>query len=127
MDCRSSGYDPVLVVLDSTPNSKLAELEKAFLAQNGDVYIGAAAWEHLDNLAGEIMARFLERYVRGPIDQLIADAPTVLPDFNAKMTPNSIDLSVGNETLRIPRVLAEEDDADRDETPDDAQDSFPGI
>src|SRR6266545_7731271 len=31
-DCRASGYTPVLVVLDPTPNQKLDELRRAFLA-----------------------------------------------------------------------------------------------
>ena len=127
IDCRGSGYDPVLVVLDGTPNPKLAELEKAFLAQGGDVYIGAAAWEHLDDLAGPTMAQFLERYVREPIDQLIAEVPTALPDFRATMSDQSIDLTVGDDTLRIPRSTGDPGGDDRDATPEDAEESIPGL
>lgn len=127
IDCRESGYDPVLVVLDGTPNPKLAELERAFLAQDGQVHIGAAAWEHLDNLAGPTMAQFLERYVRAPIDRLIDEAPTALPEFNAVMSDQSIDLTIGDDTLRIPREPDEDGDADRDSAPEDAQENIPGL
>ncbi len=63
VDCRKSGYAPVLVVLDATANPKLAQLESAFLAQRGKVYKGEAAWRHLDEAAGQTMALFLEKYV----------------------------------------------------------------
>ncbi len=36
IDCRKSGYVPVLIVLDSTPNEKLTDLTNAFLAQGGE-------------------------------------------------------------------------------------------
>ena len=35
VDCRTSGYTPILIVLDATPNPKLAQLEAAFVAQQG--------------------------------------------------------------------------------------------
>jgi len=115
------------VVLDGTPNPKLADLEKAFLAQGGDVYIGAAAWEHLDSLAGPTMAQFLERYVRGPIDKLIKEAPTILPEFIATMSNESIDISIGGDTLKIPRAAESGGDDGRDAAPEDAQENIPGL
>ncbi len=66
VDCRESGYKPILVVLDSTPNPKLSELERAFLGQGGDIYKGAAAWRHLDELAGPTMSLFLREVCSGP-------------------------------------------------------------
>ena len=73
-DCKASGYVPVLVVLDSTPNAKLEELSRAFLKEDGECYVGAAAWEHLDRLAGQTMASFLDRYVRFPTENLLTQA-----------------------------------------------------
>ena len=40
VDCRTSGYKPILVVLDSTENPKLTELSRAFRDNGGEVYIG---------------------------------------------------------------------------------------
>ncbi len=40
IDCRESGYTPVLLVLDGTVNPKLKELENSFLSQNGTVQFG---------------------------------------------------------------------------------------
>ena len=59
-DCRASGFTPVLVCLDSTPNPKLDSLIRAFLAHQGEVFIGDAAWQHLDSVAGKTMTSFLE-------------------------------------------------------------------
>jgi len=126
VDCSTSGYTPVLVVLDGTANAKLTELETAFLAQGGEVYTGAGAWAHLEALAGQTMSSFLDNYVRGPIDQLISDAPVSPPDFLAVMTHDAITLTVGGETLSIVRLAAETDGDLRDETPDDAGDDILG-
>lgn len=126
LDCRTSGYAPVLIVLDSTANPKLAELEQAFLAQGGEVYTGAAAWRHLESLAGPTMSLFLERYVRTPIDQFIEQAPTTLPRLVVAATADGIDISVGAETLHIVRHASEVNDAGHDQAPDDIGDNFPG-
>jgi hypothetical protein len=126
IDCKKSGYKPVLVVLDSTPNPKLSELERAFLDQDGEVYMGTAAWDHLDHLAGPTMSLFLEKYVRGPIEQLIEEAPQTLPTFVAKMSDNSISISVGDETMQIARRESEAGEEQHDEPPDDVEDNIPG-
>lgn len=124
-ECRLCGFVPVLVVLDPTPNPKLAELTRVFLAEDGEVHTGDKAWEHLDGLAGPTMARFLETYVRGPIEALLAEASDTLPELSLAMKDGAIVVSVGSEELVIQRqsgVLAEDDD----EIPDDAGDVLPG-
>lgn len=125
IDCKGSGYKPVLVVLDRTPNPKLVELERAFVAQGGEAYKGPAAWEHLDSLAGPTMALFLERYIRGPIDRLIKETPQKLPKLVATMSEASIDISVGNECFRIIRREASIGDDQHDQAPDDVADDIP--
>ena len=77
-DCRASGLTPVLVVLDGTANPKLAELQQAFLAAGGKVYVGAEAWTHLNELAGPTMSCFLEKYIHTPLDRLLREAPSTL-------------------------------------------------
>ena len=122
VDCRASGYRPVLVVLDSTVNPKLDELTSAFLAAGGEVHIGADAWRHLDEQAGPTMARFLETYVRKPLQELLAAAPEGwrLSPLSAKSEDGRVILEVGDERLvidRLPIVRASEDVT---EIPDDA-------
>lgn len=118
IDCKQSGFVPVLVCLDGTSNPKLDELKKAFLAQGGEVHTGAEAWAHLEGLAGATMSQFLRTYIRGPIKSLIDEAPTDLPDFTVTASVGFIRITVGGEMLEIRR-----------ESPiqgEDAGDSMPG-
>lgn len=104
VDCRNSGFVPVLIILDPTSNQKMTELSKAFTDAGGEVYIGDQAWKHLDAEAGPTMARFLDKYVRKPITELLEYAPDVLPEMTLRMTSDAITISVGDEQLRIGRV-----------------------
>lgn len=127
IDCRQSGFTPVLVVLDSTPNDKLAQLEKAFRAQKGEVYVGDAAWKHLDSLAGQTMAKFLDKYVRDPLKQLLkeAPAPAQLPKLIAEMQAQNIKISIGTESMTIERTPRSEAASAEDEMPQDVTDQLP--
>lgn len=125
IDCRESGFTPVLVVLDSTPNEKLIQLEKAFKAQNGQVYIGETAWKHLEVVAGPTMAKFLDKYVRDPLKQLLKEVPSTLPKLTAEMLGKDIRISVGNESMTIQRTPRAELASEEDEMPDDATDQLP--
>ena len=77
-DCRNSGYRPVLLVLDPTPNPRLSDLKAAFEQAQGVAFIGDKAWEHLESEAGETMATFVERYVRRPIAEIGRHSPNLL-------------------------------------------------
>jgi hypothetical protein len=81
VDARASGYRPILLVLDPTPNQRLADLKEAFEDADGVAYIGDSAWEHLEHEAGRTMATFVERYVRRPIADVAVHAPTLLNLF----------------------------------------------
>jgi len=127
IDCKKSGFVPILVVLDSTPNPKLRELVRAFERQDGETYLGSAAWSHLEGLAGSTMSRFLEKYVRGPLDRLLAHADDRLPDFGARAEHDRIVLTLGPEELLIERRdSAPVDEAEGDQLPDDVADELPG-
>lgn len=129
-DCKSSGYTPILVVLDPTPNSKLGELKKKFLAEGGEVHIGNDAWTHLDSLAGKSMSRFLDLYVHTPIQALLAQVPEnkeELPDLLLKMAGGEFSLTIAGETLHVKRAPKEEEASDEDPLPDDVEDEFPGA
>lgn len=107
-DCVASGFVPVLLVFDDTQANKLDELRGVFEAAGGEVYVGAAAWAHLEQLAGETIAVFVEKYVRQPLANLLAAAPgrTQLPELNLRQTSNSIVITVGGEELTIVRPQA---------------------
>jgi len=127
IDCKKSGFVPVLIVLDSTPNPKLRELVRAFERCAGETYIGSAAWAHLESLAGGTMARFLEKYVRGPLDQLLSRAGDQLPEFRVREEGGTIKLALGPEELTIARrESAESEETSGDEMPDDAADEIAG-
>ena len=102
-DCKNSGFIPVLIVLDPTPNPKLMELSNAFIGAGGEAYIGDDAWDHLDAEAGPTMAQFLDKYVRAPIMDLLSHVPDTLPVMSLNMTDDAITITVDGEELRIDR------------------------
>ena len=110
MDARYSGYMPVLIVLDPTENAKLSALSVAFKKERGEVYVGEKAWAHLEAQAGPIMSGFVEKYVRAPMESLLAEEPPTgkLPDFGAVMKQDEIIFRIGKEELRVQRCPASE-------------------
>jgi hypothetical protein len=127
LDCRASGYRPVLVCLDGTPNPKLRQLVAVFKRAGGAAYVGDAAWEHLDGLAGPTMASFLDRYIREPLNRLIDEEPEQpLPELRATDEGNALVFRVGAEELRINRHV-EPTDVDGDELPDDVGEQMPNA
>lgn len=103
IDCQKSGYIPVLLVLDSTPNEKLDELVSAFEAAGGKSYIGNSAWQHLEEAAGTTMSLFIEKYVRMPISQILEAAPVNLPEIKLKMDNDKFSVIVGEEINEFSR------------------------
>ncbi len=125
-DARTSGYTPVLVVLDPTSNDKLRELEAAFKAQRGEAYIGAAAWKHLAEKAGATMATFLDIYVHAPLQALLEKAPEKLPDLLLQVTDGYIEVTIGgSEKLMIKRSPKPELASEEDEVPNDIENHLP--
>lgn len=104
VDCKTSGFKPVLIVLDPTPNPKLAELVAVFQREGGETYIGDAAWKHFEDAAGQVMSLFLEKYVRTPIQQTLESSPNCLPDITFKMSDNIFCISVGEEVAKFVRA-----------------------
>lgn len=125
-DAQASGYRPILVVLDPTPNPKLEELSDHFEAAGGHVYVGDAAWKHLEDEAGETMAVFLEKYVRGPLTELLGSADAALGELKVELTEAGVSFTVGGETRIIARGSELEVEVD-DEMPEDVDAALPGI
>ncbi|MBN9119738.1 MAG: restriction endonuclease [Planctomycetes bacterium] len=60
-DCESSGYTPVLLVLDPTPSVRLDDLSAEYRQYGGTAHIGLDAWKHIEEKAGAVMGRFVEK------------------------------------------------------------------
>lgn len=122
VDCIESGFTPVLVVLDPTPNPKLTELVKAFNDSGGKTYVGEQAWQHLENQAGPVMSVFLEHYVKQPLLLLLNEAPDLLPPMTVKLANDgNVEFIVGNDTLKVERAGDLLDSQTKD-LPDDISD-----
>ncbi len=128
-DCKASDFLPVLVVLDPTPNDKLAELSGKFVDEGGEVYIGGTAWKYLHSLAGGTMAQFLERYVHEPLQAVLAalpDTPEELPELRLKMERERFIASLQDGTYLVKRTPRPEEGSDPDGLPDDVDEEVPG-
>lgn len=90
-DCRESGYNPILLVLDPTPSTRLTDLKAEFERYGGGAFIGGEAWDHIDREAGPIMATFVERYVRKPIAEMDTFSKELL-NFTASAAPDGSEL-----------------------------------
>ncbi|MBI5876336.1 MAG: restriction endonuclease [Chloroflexi bacterium] len=106
LDCRTSGFKPVLVVLDPTLNPKLSELVATFEKEGGDTYVGDAAWRHLEAAAGQVMSVFLDKYVKGPMQQVLLATPDAgeLPDITFGMTGDEFSVLVDGEHTAFKRA-----------------------
>jgi hypothetical protein len=104
-EARNSGYTPILIVLDPTPNPKLAELVKAFEDSGGLAFVGDDAWFHLKNEAGEEMGLFLDKYIRAPLDEVYAalDPADVLPPLRVELLAGEVVFKLGEASSKIDR------------------------
>jgi hypothetical protein len=106
VDCRQSGFKPVLIVLDPTPNPKLSDLVAAFEMADGETYVGDAAWHHLEAAAGRVMGVFIDKYVKAPIQRVLDSTPGQLPDIIFRMTDEVFSVSVEKEIVEFKRTSA---------------------
>jgi hypothetical protein len=105
-DCEESGYIPVLLVLDPTPSSRLEDLSGEYEKHGGRAYIGSDAWTHIEEKAGDVMGKFVERYVRVPLVQVDQNAGTLLP-LSIIDNGSNISVQLGSQQFTIPRVQPE--------------------
>jgi hypothetical protein len=127
-DCKASGFLPVLIVLDPTPNSKLETLRARFLDEGGEVYIGDAAWQHFHSLAGPTMSRFIELYVHEPINALLAEMPKThedIPEMTLAMGPTELTIAIAGDVLVIRREPQPAEQSETDPLPEDVDEQVP--
>lgn len=108
-DASGSGFTPILVVFDDTSNDKLDTIIKAFRAAGGYVYKGQQAWEHLDSVAGPTMAKFIDTYVKQPIQAMLDAVPDLdhLPFLKLSVDGTILTVAVGEELHTIERHPSE--------------------
>ena len=126
LDCQASGYTPVLIVLDPTPNPKLEELKQAFLQAHGEVFIGETAWKHLEEEAGASMSIFLENYIRQPLDELLIASSQPLLGLGATYAEDCVHLKIGEQVHIITRLQTEPEE-EAHTLPSDINDELPGL
>ena len=89
VECKAAGLTPVLIVLDPTPSTRLAELQRAFEANDGGVHVDDA-WKVIEGKAGRCMSTFIEKYLRPVLLQMAA--------FDDKL-PDTLTLAWGNDDI----------------------------
>jgi len=104
-DASHSDAIPILLVLDPTASSRLDELRKAYIENGGQVYLGEEAWKHLASAAGSAMSKFIEKYVRPPIEKMdiLAKNGIDLLDFHAAYKNGKIEIQLGDHVRKIQR------------------------
>lgn len=101
-DCAFSGYIPTLLVLDSTPSSRLEMLTSAYQQFGGQVYVGENAWGHLAEKAGWAMGQFVEKYIHAPFRAIALDELS-LPPLSLRAQDDRILVEIGQTRMSIPR------------------------
>ncbi len=102
-DCFNSGYTPILLVLDPTPSTRLDELKAEYEKYQGDAYIGNDAWKHIEDKAGEVMGKFVEKYVKTPLKEVDETYHNLQP-IHLTNADTAIMIWLGNEKFSISRT-----------------------
>jgi hypothetical protein len=103
VECQMAGLTPVLIVLDSSPSPRLAELSAKFSESGGKCYAGVAAWEHMESKAGKTMSVFLEKYIRPPLLEMVRHEHGEPSPIQLSWTENSITIRGEDEDIHIKR------------------------
>ncbi len=103
-DCSESfpGYTPILLVLDPTSSTRLDDLVAEYAKYGGYAYIGNEAWKHIEEKAGVVMGKFVEKYVRTPLREIDRNDSSLLP-IQIMTTDNEIAIRLGSQSLSISR------------------------
>lgn len=121
-DCKSSGYKPILLVLDPTSSARLDELIAEYSKYDGLAFVGNDAWSHIENKAGPVMGKFVEKYVRVPLRE-VDSSFRQLEHIQLSKSTNAILIQIGNQSFSIARTAPQRDyqEAENDETADSYQ------
>ncbi len=103
-DCSQSGYTPMLLVLDDTPSSRLEALITEYSRAGGSAYTGNDAWNHVQEKAGKVMGKFVDKYVRTALQEVHSNY-TILQPIHLANSATEIFVMVGNQRFSISRSL----------------------
>ena len=102
LDCHSSNYTPILLVLDPTPSTRLDELITEYSKYGGRAFVGNDAWKHIEDKAGDTMGKFVEKYVRIPLREVDTSYKSLQP-ISLSSTNDAISIQIGGQSLLIAR------------------------
>lgn len=101
-DCKNSQYVPVLLVLDPTMSTRLADLEQEYKKHGGRAYIGDKAWAHLKEKSGPTMAVFVSKYIESALREVEKSYGELSP-ISLTNHDNMLEIRVGSYSMEIPR------------------------
>lgn len=107
VECKAAGLTPVLIVLDPTPSTRLAELQKAFENNGGEVHV-EDAWDFIEMKAGNCMSTFIEKYLRPVLLQMAAFDDKLPDTLTLTWGKADITFKTAKETFKIKRREADE-------------------
>jgi hypothetical protein len=96
-DCAYSQHVPRLLVFDPTACATLDMVVAAFEKEDGEVFLGQAAYDHINATAGPARAEFLRRYVAEPLKKY----EDTIPDFGAGRALADLRLSAAPTEIRL--------------------------
>ncbi len=102
LDCHSSNYIPILLVLDPTPSTRLDELIAEYSKYGGNAFVGDEAWKHIEDKAGDTMGKFVERYVRIPLREVDSSYKN-LQSISFSSAADRISIQIGGQSLLVIR------------------------
>lgn len=103
-ECVAAGISPFLIVLDPTPSNRLTELSNVFRNCGGQVFIGEEAWNHLEEKSGAIMSRFIDNYIKPPLETINIFNTSALSTITLSWDNESIIIEGDNQQYRIERT-----------------------
>ena len=103
-ECIAAGIKPVLIVLDPTTSNRFVQLSELFLSLGGLVFVGEAAWQHIEERAGPIMASFVENYIKPALDAASEFDTTQLAPITMTWSSDAVVIRIGDTEYRIRRT-----------------------
>jgi len=114
-DCHSSGYTPILLVLDPSSSNRLDELVAEYSKYGGSTFTGNDAWNHIEEKAGPVMGKFVKKYVRVPLKEVDSSYKSLSP-IRLVNTETEIIVQIGDQSFSIARTSAKEDYGENEDT-----------
>jgi hypothetical protein len=102
-ECVAAGLKPVLIVLDPTTSNRFVQLSELFLSLGGQVFVGEAAWRHIEERAGPTMASFVENYIKPALDAASEFDTTQLDPITMTWSSSSVVIRIGDKEHTIKR------------------------